>query len=135
MFLGGEIVEVSQFRESALSVSELVGLVAAASLPIVITLAASVIKLLMPPSASLKSRYRSNGGAKRERAGNSNNVTVLGRGLFAEGFRKYSSGGNMLNAIKEATRLICLFLVVGMAVLGSWGKLTLSTGLLSILIN
>ena len=91
---------------------------AAALLPIVVTTAVSVLKLLIPPNAILKSRYRSNGGKKREGASNSNNnVSALSRGLFTEGFCKCSSSGDILNAIKGATRLACLFLVVGITVL------------------
>ena len=82
-----------------------------------VALAASILKLLIPPNTALKSRYRSNGGKKREGASNSNNVPALSRGLFIEGFCKCSSGGNILNAIKGATRLACLFLVVGITVL------------------
>ena len=79
----------------------------------------------MPPNTALKSHYRSNGGKKREGASNSNNnVPALSRGLFTEGFRKYSSSSNVLNAIKGATRLAYLFSVVGIAVLGLRGKLT-----------
>ena len=121
--------------ESALSKSELAGsaaagsaaagLAAAASSPAVVAAAASILKLSIPPNTTSKSRYRSDGGEKREGAGDSNNnVPASSGGLFAEGFRKYSSGGNVLNAIKGATRLVCLFSVVGMAVLGSRGKLT-----------
>ena len=84
-----------------------------------VTAAVSILKLLIPPNTALKSRYRSNGGEKREGASNSNNdVPALSGGLFTKGFRKYSSGGNVLNAIKGATRLAYLFLVVGIAVLG-----------------
>ena len=80
----------------------------------------------MPPNTALKSRYRSDGGEKREGAGDSdnNNVPASSGGLFAEGFHKCSSSGDILNAIKGATRLACLFLVVGIAVLGSRGELT-----------
>jgi hypothetical protein len=78
----------------------------------------------MPPNAILKSRYRSDGGERREGTGDSDDVPALSGGLFAEGFRKYSSGGNVLNTIKGATRLVYLFLVVGIAVLGLWGELT-----------
>ena len=94
------------------------GLVAAASSPIVVAAAVSILKLSMPPNTASKSRYRSNGGEKREGASNSDdNVPALSGGLFTEGFRKYSSGGNVLNAIKGATRLACLFSVVGITVL------------------
>ena len=112
-------------RESTLSKSELVGLAAIALPPAVIAPAVSVLKLLIPPDALLKSRYRSNGGKKREYASNSNNIPALGRGLFIEGFRKYSFSGNILNAIKGATRFVCLFLVVDIAILGLQGKLIL----------
>jgi hypothetical protein len=100
-----------------------VGLAAAASSPIVVATAASVLKLLMPPNTALKSYYRSDSGERREGASNSNNVPALSGGLFTEGFRKCSSGGDVLNAIKGATRLACLFSVVGIAVLGLWGEL------------
>jgi hypothetical protein len=100
-----------------------VGLAAAALSPTVVAVAASVLKLLIPPNTALKSHYRSNGGERREGAGNSNDVPALSRGLFIEGFYKYSSSGNVLNTIKGATRLAYLFLVVGMAVLGSRGEL------------
>ena len=86
-------------------------------MPIVVTLAVSVLKLLIPPNTALKSYYRSNGGEKREGTGDSNNVLALSGGLFTEGFRKYSSSGNVLNAIKGATRLAYLFLVVGITIL------------------
>jgi len=118
-----------------LSVLESARLVAAALLHTVIAPAASIIELLIPPSALLKPRYIFNGGKKIERASNSNNIAALGRGLFAEGFYKYSSGGNVLNAIKGATRLAYLFLVVSIAILGLQGKLIPSIRLLSILIN
>ena len=94
------------------------GLAAAALSPIVVTAAVSVLELSIPPDTALKSRYRSNGGEKREGTGDSNNnVPALSRGLFIEGFRKCSSGGNILNTIKGATRLACLFSVVGITVL------------------
>ena len=100
---------------------------AAALLPIVVAAAAaSILKLLIPPNTALKSHYRSDGGEKREGTGNSNNnnVPASSRGLFTEGFRKYSSSSDVLNTIKGATRLACLFLVVGIAVLGLRGELT-----------
>jgi hypothetical protein len=98
--------------------------VAAALLPIVVTAVASILKLSMPPNTASKSYYRSDGGEKREGASNSdNNVPALSGGLFIEGFRKYSSSSNVLNTIKGATRLAYLFLVVGIAVLGSRGEL------------
>ena len=94
------------------------GLAAAALSPTVVATAASILKLSMPPNTALKSHYRSNGGEKREGTSNSNNnILALSRGLFTEGFRKYSSSGNVLNAIKGATRLACLFLVVGITIL------------------
>jgi hypothetical protein len=96
-----------------------VGLAAAALSPVVVAVAASILKLLMPPNTALKSYYRSDGGERREGASNSDNVLALSGGLFIEGFYKYSSGSNVLNTIKGATRLACLFLVVGIAVLGS----------------
>ena len=103
----------------------MVGLASAALSPIVVAIVASILKLLIPPNTALKSYYRSNGGEKREGAGNSNNnVPALSRGLFIEGFRKYSSSSDVLNAIKGATRLAYLFLVVGIAVLGLQGELT-----------
>ena len=120
---------------------------AAALSPAVVTAVVSILKLLIPPNTALKSHYRSNGSEKREGASNSdnNNVPALSgglftegfykysssgnvpassRGLFTEGFYKYSSGGNIFNAIKGATRLAYLFLVVGIAILGSRGELT-----------
>ena len=101
-----------------------VGLAAAALLPIVVAIAVSILKLLIPPNTALKSYYRSNGGEKREGTSNSNNnVPALSRGLFIEGFRKYFSSSNVLNAIKGATRLAYLFLVVGIAILGLRGEL------------
>ena len=99
---------------------------AAALSPAVVTAVVSILKLLIPPNTALKSHYRSNGSEKREGASNSdnNNVPALSGGLFTEGFYKYSSGGNIFNAIKGATRLAYLFLVVGIAILGSRGELT-----------
>ena len=88
-----------------------------------VALAASILKLLIPPNTILKSYYRSNGGEKREGTSNSNNVPALSRGLYIEGFYKYSSSNNILNAIRGATRLACLFLVVGIAILGLSGEL------------
>ena len=74
--------------------------------------------MLIPPNTALKSRYRSNSGKKREGTSNSNNNgPALSGGLFTEGFRKYSSSSDVLNTIKGATRLACLFLVVGITVL------------------
>ena len=87
-------------------------------LSIVVTLVVSILKLLIPLNTLLKSYYRSNSSKKREGTSNSNNVPVLSRRLFIEGFYKYSSSSNILNAIKGATRLIYLFLVVGIAILG-----------------
>jgi hypothetical protein len=99
------------------------GLAAAALLPIVVAIAASILKLSMPPNTVLKSHYRSNGSERREGTSNSNDVPALSGGLFIKGFRKYSSSGNILNAIKGATRLAYLFLVVGIAILGLRGEL------------
>ena len=91
---------------------------AAALSPVVVAAAVSILKLLMPPNTILKSHYRSNSGKKREGTGNSNNnIPALSGGLFIEGFRKYSSSSNVLNAIKGATRLAYLFSVVGITVL------------------
>ena len=94
------------------------GLAAAALSPIVVAIAASILKLSIPPNTALKSRCRSNGGEKREGTSNSNNnVPASSGGLFIEGFYKCSSSSNVLNAIKGATRLACLFSVVGITIL------------------
>jgi hypothetical protein len=96
-----------------------VGLAAAALSPIVVATAVSILKLSIPLNTILKSHYRSNSGEKREGASNSNNnILALSGGLFIEGFYKCSSSSNILNAIKGATRLVYLFLVVGIAILG-----------------
>ena len=107
-----------------LSKSKLIGLVATASPPIVIALAASIFKSLILLDTLLKFHYRSNSSKKRKRISNSNNIPVLGRGLFIKGFYKCSPSGNILNAIKGLTRLIYLFLIVGIAILGLRGGLT-----------
>jgi hypothetical protein len=103
----------------------LAGLAAAALLLVVITPAASIFELSMLLDTLLKSHYRSNNGEKRECISNSNNILVLGGGLFIKGFYKCFFSGNILNTIKGPTRLIYLFSVVGIAILNLQSGLTL----------
>ena len=115
-----------------LSKSKSVGLVAAVLLLVVLLLvispviapAVSVLRLLMLWDTLLKSSCIYAGGEKRECAGNSDEDAAKGEGLFVKAFRKYSFGGDAFNAIKGASRLATLFLVVGIGVLGLWGELT-----------
>ena len=69
-----------------------------------------VPKLLILLNALLKSCYIYRGGEKRECANDSSdsdsNTWILGKGLFAKGFYKYSLGNNAFKAIKGATKFI-----------------------------
>ena len=87
----------------------MVGLVVAMLLLVispVITLAASVLGLLMLWDILLKFYCIYAGGEKRERASDSDNNLALGKGLFVKAFYKYSFDGNAFNAIKGVNRLV-----------------------------
>ena len=58
------------------------------------------------------------GGKKREYTNNSNKDVAEGKGLFIKAFYKYSSSSNTFNTIKGAIRLVILFLVISIGVLG-----------------
>ena len=62
-------------------------------------------------------------GRSEKRKGTSDDIQPLGKGLFVKAFYKYSSYSDVFNTIKGATRLIYLFLVIGIGVLGLSDKL------------
>ena len=88
---------------------------------------ASLVKFLeiLVPLPFLVSSTSTNciSGHSKKKEGASNNIQPLGKGLFIKAFYKYFFCGNTFNAIKGATRLAYLFLVVGIGASGLSGKL------------